>query len=61
MLNLYGLSIDEMRLFFADVKTDIVRTCTDIIRTGTDKREFFMKWRIHFGFLGIFTKVLPTG
>ncbi len=61
MLNFYGLSIDEMRFFLADVKTDIVWTGTDIIRTGTDKREFFMKWRIRFGFLGIFTKVLPTG
>ena len=38
--NLYGLSIDEVRFYFADAKTDIVRTGTDIARTNTDKLIF---------------------
>lgn len=36
----YVLSIDEMKHFFADASTDIVRTGTDISRTDTDKAIF---------------------
>ena len=36
----YRLSIDERNHFLADAKADIVRTCVDILRTGTDKMIF---------------------
>ena len=36
----YDLSIDETNHFLTDVKADIVRTGTDILRTDTDKMIF---------------------